>query len=84
MTTSNIISTPNITGNVGSCETTSTTAKIGSTPLNETYKVVFTSSCSGEVVSTNQYVTHEGLSEAGVILLFIFVLVGFFYVLLRM
>ena len=49
MTTNNIISTPNITGNIGSCTTNSTDFVSGRDSIwTTTHTVVTTNSCNGQ------------------------------------
>jgi len=46
--TNNIISTPNITGNVGSCNSSSVSVHSGATLFREFYTNVITNSCTGQ------------------------------------
>lgn len=55
MNTNNIISTPNIIGNVGSCETKKVESLVkGGLIKNET-KVIMTNSCTGEIIQNYNY-----------------------------
>lgn len=61
MNTNNIISTPDITGNIGSCELKTVNIQIGNTLFTEKYQSTVLNSCSGEIVSSNAYTTYSGL-----------------------
>lgn len=61
MKTNNIISTPDITGNIGSCEVKATTEQIGNSFLKEQHQTVFVNSCSGEVISKDVYTGYGGV-----------------------
>lgn len=61
MNTTNLISTPNIEGNIGSCAVQSNEVKVGNTFFTGEYQAVQINSCSGEVISTNQYTTYGGV-----------------------
>ncbi len=72
----NVITTsPNIQGNIGSCQTKSITEKTGNTFFTETYTVIMTNSCSGEVVNTQSYVEYGGGAFSGLIAIVIFFVV---------
>jgi len=76
--TNNVISTPNITGNIGSCETK--TASVVSQRLSywREQKTEFaTNSCTGEQVTYTHwnYSTAAGITVTGV---FITCIIGFF------
>lgn len=49
MTTNNIISTPDITGNIGSCTSQSIEVNTGYNLLKTDYKTIVTNSCTGAV-----------------------------------
>lgn len=49
MQTTNLVSTPNITGNVGSCTSQSVTADTGYNILTKNYNTIVTNSCTGQV-----------------------------------
>ena len=61
MKTSNIISTPNITGNIGSCNIQSNTSQIGANLFVGEYKTVQINSCTGEIISNNDYIDYSGI-----------------------
>lgn len=73
----NVITTsPQVTGNIGSCETKTAKEQVGNTWFTETYETIFTNSCTGEVIQTAQYTAYDGV--LGTILGSLFVLfVGF-------
>ncbi len=71
MNTQNIISTPDITGNIGSCETKSTEAMIHGGLLSREYKVVMTNSCTGQIVENYNYTQYSWLSSFGIAILMI-------------
>jgi len=48
METVNLVSTPNITGNIGSCTTSTTDVLTGRNLWTESYDVYVTNSCTGE------------------------------------
>lgn len=60
MTTNNLISTPEITGNIGSCETKSVEAPVNRGIIKNTYQVVMTNSCTGQVIKDYQYTEWSG------------------------
>ena len=69
MKTNNIISTPDITGNIGSCTSQSVTADTGYSLWKYDYKTIVTNSCTGQVTSYDSW----GLtiwSGAGLVLIF--------------
>lgn len=49
--TTNIISTPEITGNIGSCTSNSIIVETGYTVWTTQYKTVVTNSCTGDVTT---------------------------------
>lgn len=61
MNTTNLISTPNIEGNIGSCAVQSNEVKIGNTFFTSQYTSVQINSCTGEIISTNSYTTYGGV-----------------------
>ncbi len=67
MNTTNLISTPNITGNIGSCEVKSveTPIKAGS-PISVT-QVTLVNSCTGEVIKQYEYKDYTGAWFMGAI-----------------
>ncbi len=64
MTTTNLISTPNITGNVGSCTTQAVNVVVNSTITRDTGYTITTNSCTGEVQKFN-YDSVNGGAYAG-------------------
>lgn len=67
METYNVISTPEITGNIGSC-TTQVIERVSSRESfwNETIESIATNSCTGEVSSTY----HWGITDNGGLVIF--------------
>ena len=61
MTTNNVISTPNITGNIGSCNVSSNEVKIEDGIFTAQYKVVQINSCTGEIIASHQYISYAGV-----------------------
>lgn len=55
MKTTNIISTPEITGNIGSCEAKQIESPIAKGIVLDEYQVTITNSCSGQVIQQYQY-----------------------------
>lgn len=74
MTTQNIISTPNITGNVGSCNTDTKQVIVDSKFMRDTGFTVATNSCTGDIT---QYPYHSlnGGAYIGVFGIFIIIIV---------
>lgn len=71
----NILTTsPNITGNVGSCAITSTDIKVNAF---STETVAF-NSCTGGIVTQNTYIEY-GKIGAILVLIFLIVLIGLFF-----
>jgi hypothetical protein len=71
MTTSNIISTPNITGNIGSCTIQSNDVTISTTFWTQDHSVTQINSCTGKIISNNAYTDYTGLQFFGFIGAFI-------------
>lgn len=73
MNTTNLISTPNIEGNIGSCEVKT----IQNTTDNQVWRkettVIFTNSCSGEVIKENVYYDYSPITFFG----FVFILITY-------
>jgi hypothetical protein len=64
MNTNNIISTPNITGNIGSCETKKVESLVkGGLIKNET-KVIMTNSCTGEIIQNYNYSNYTSFTTS--------------------
>lgn len=63
MTTTNLISTPNITGNIGSCEVKSITTAVSSF-YNQ---VIVSNSCTGEIITNATYFDYMGLGFGALI-----------------
>ena len=59
--TNNIISTPEITGNIGSCETKSTKEYIRNGVFTEDHRVIMTNSCTGQIVADYNYSSYGGI-----------------------
>ena len=59
--TNNLISTPNITGNIGSCTTQKEQVLIKSSIFQDTGYNVLTNSCSGEVTKTDYVSINYGM-----------------------
>lgn len=78
MNTQNIISTPDITGNIGSCKTEKVESKVHGGIITSEYKVVLTNSCTGQIVSDYNYTEFTFLSGFGIGLLTLIVLVILF------
>lgn len=58
MNTTNLISTPEITGNIGSCSTIKTQTVLKNGLLKETGIQVLTNSCTGEVTTLDYQSVH--------------------------
>ena len=72
MTTNNIVSTPNITGNIGSCEVKSAEFRTSVFTLQTTA----VNSCSGEVIASNTYFDY-GIIIGIPIVLLVIIMFGF-------
>lgn len=59
--TINVVSTPNIQGNIGSCETKKVESTIRAGVLTSEYQVVLTNSCTGKVINQYNYVDSSGI-----------------------
>lgn len=55
MTTNNIISTPDITGNIGSCKSESVVVDTGYNVFKKNYKTIVTNSCTGQVTTFDSW-----------------------------
>lgn len=55
MTTNNIISTPNITGNVGSCSTQVATVETGRDLFTINFRDIATNSCTGQTTTSDYW-----------------------------
>lgn len=75
MPTSNIISTPNITGNIGSCEVKQSQTMTRGGIISNEYNVVLTNSCTGEVIKDYNTTSYEGPT-----FFFIYVVLGVCFV----
>ncbi len=75
MKTVNVISTPNIQGNIGSCETKAVETSIGKGLIVETFQVIETNSCTGEIVSQYQYEDRSAYIPAFMVV-FLILIVG--------
>lgn len=58
MITNNIVSTPNITGNIGSCEIKSNKIMVADRVTTSDYRVVQLNSCTGNVISDVTYTSY--------------------------
>lgn len=67
MNTHNIISTPNITGNIGSCTTQTVTVVERSGVWHETGHTTATNSCTGEITTTPYSTVSMGPTIIGMI-----------------
>ena len=77
MNTTNIVSTPNIEGNIGSCEVKTIQNTTGNQIWRTETTVIFTNSCSGEIIKENVYYNYFPLLFISlVIILFISVVGG--------
>lgn len=61
MTTSNIISTPDITGNIGSCAPVSDTIETDNSILTAQYQTTQVNSCTGNVIAQSNFTTYGGV-----------------------
>ncbi len=59
--TVNVISTPNIEGNVGSCSVSSDEIKSSDSIFTAEYHVVQVNSCTGKIISDYNYVSYAGV-----------------------
>lgn len=57
----NIVSTPNIEGNIGSCETKQVKSTVRAGIFTSEYKVTLTNSCSGKVIEQYNYIDNSGI-----------------------
>lgn len=75
MKTNNIISTPDITGNIGSCTSQAQLVITNSGLFRETGYTVVTNSCTGVATTTN-YSALEGITVIGCFVLIALFLIG--------
>ena len=75
MKTTNIISTPNIEGNIGSCEAKQIESPIAKGIIIDKYQVTITNSCTGEIVNQYQY-TDYGWVGFWIFIIALFVIFG--------
>ena len=59
--TVNVISTPNIEGNIGSCFVQSNEVKIANGVFTSGYMATQVNSCTGQIISQNTYTTYGGI-----------------------
>ncbi len=78
MQTANIVSTPNITGNIGSCTVQTQEVLFTSGVFRDHGQTIATNSCTGEV-QTYPYTALNGGSAAIAIFAGVFLLIGFIY-----
>ena len=77
MNTTSIVSTPNIEGNIGSCEVKTTQNTTGNQVWRTETTVIFTNSCSGKIIKENVYYDYLPLIFISlVVILFISVVGG--------
>lgn len=62
--TTNLISAPNIEGNIGTCTIQSNKIKIGNSFFTETYQEVQINSCNGNIISQYSYTEYGGVFGA--------------------
>lgn len=72
--TTNIISTPEITGNIGSCSVQSNETQVKGGIFTEQYRTIQINSCTGEIVSNQVYTSYGGV---WIFIIFSLVMVGF-------
>lgn len=65
--TTNLISTPNIEGNIGTCTIQSNSIKIGNSFFTETYQAVQINSCNGNIINQYSYTEYRGVFGATMI-----------------
>ncbi len=53
--TINVVSTPNIEGNIGSCTSNAVSVDTGYNMLTSTYKTIVTNSCTGQVTTYDSW-----------------------------
>ena len=73
MNTNNIISTPEITGNIGNCSTQKVESLVHGGLLNAEHKVLMTNSCTGQVVENYNYTDYTLFSPIGLTILLLIV-----------
>lgn len=73
MNTTNIVSTPNITGNIGSCQTSAVQVETGRSTWKKETMTITTNACTGEVQQFSSW-EYTGLFWAGPV--FIFMVLG--------
>lgn len=73
MKTTNLISTPNIEGNIGSCEVKTIKNTTGSQVWRTETTVIFTNSCSGEIIKENIYYDYSSFK----FMVFVFILITY-------
>jgi hypothetical protein len=79
MKTTNIISTPNIEGNIGSCSVQSNEIYISKGILLNTKSVIQVNSCTGEVINQQTYTDYSNVVPASIaIIVFIAALITFY------
>lgn len=59
--TINVVSTPNIEGNIGSCETKQVKSTVRGGIFTSDYKVTLTNSCTGKVIEQYNYTDSSGI-----------------------
>lgn len=76
--TTNLISTPNIEGNIGTCTIQSNKIKIGNSFFTETYQEVQINSCNGNIINQYSYTEYGGVLTVTLIgLVFVLLIIGF-------
>ena len=61
MNTTNLISTPNIEGNIGSCSVQIANSKIDNSFFTARMETIQTNSCTGEIIGRHEYTTYGGI-----------------------
>lgn len=72
----NLVSTPNIEGNIGSCEVKSTEYAIKKGWIFNEYEVVVNDSCSAKPVAHYQYIDYGGALGTVFIIIFLVIAIG--------
>lgn len=68
----NVIATPNVQGNIGSCAVSSNEVRSANSLFTSGYHVTQVNSCTGKIITEYDYTTYGGLY--GVILFAVFIL----------
>lgn len=68
MNTNNIISTPDITGNIGTCDTKQTTITTQQGVIISQKKTIVTNSCTGQIVGEYSYTDYSSVGISGALI----------------